>query len=164
VLFESGAAAVIRRRLLESWNTHTILRLPTGIFYAHGVKANVLFFDFPGKRLEERGREVWFYDLRRNSRFSFTTNRLQRRDLDEFVTCYKSRRSLTKGFRLASHKRWRAFPIESVLATKDCNLDLARGDGVYESPSGSANHLDEIATLIADDLRKALANVLEMTE
>ena len=164
VLFESGAAATIRRRLLESWNTHTILRLPTGIFYAHGVKANVLFFDAPGKRLEERGQDIWFYDLRRGSRFSFTTNRLQRQDLVEFVKCYGARRNSTKSLRLASYKRWHPFSVDSVLATKDCNLDLAWGDGQPASPTSSVDRLDEIASLIADDLRKALANVLEITK
>lgn len=164
VLFESGAAATIRRRLLESWNFHTVLRLPTGIFYAHGVKANVVFFDAPGKRVEAKRRNVWFYDLRRGSRFSFKTNRLQRKDLDEFVMCYGSRRNSTKGLRLESHKRWRAFPVDGILATKDCNLDIAWGDGAMVLPGGSGNRLDEIASLIADDLRKALAQVLEITK
>lgn len=164
VLFESGAAATIRRRLLESWNFHTVLRLPTGIFYAHGVKANVIFFDAPGKRLKGKRRNVWFYDLRRGSRFSFKTKRLQRNDLAEFVTCYGSRRNATRGLHLESYKRWRAFPIDSILATKDCNLDIAWGEGLSMSPVDGSNRLDEIASLIADDLRKALAQVLEITK
>jgi type I restriction enzyme M protein len=92
VLFEGGAGEAIRRKLLADFNLHTMLRLPTGIFYAQGVKANVLFFDKkvarPGQPWTER---LWVYDLRTNKHFTLKQNPLRRADLDEFVAAYKPR-------------------------------------------------------------------------
>ena len=90
VLFESGAATSVRRHLLETCDVHTLLRLPRGLFYAQGIKANVLFFD----RLRSEGpapsRLLWVYDLRSDSRrMSLKTNPLQREDLAEFVTVFR---------------------------------------------------------------------------
>ncbi len=86
VLFEGGAGETIRKRLLADFNLHTILRLPTGIFYAQGVKANVLFFTkgTPTK-------DVWFYDYRTDIKHTLATNPMQRHHLDDFVACYNNR-------------------------------------------------------------------------
>jgi type I restriction enzyme M protein len=90
VLFEGGAGETIRRKLLHDCEVHTLLRLPTGIFYAQGVKANVLFFDRKPASEKPWTRKLWVYDLRTNQHFTRKTNPLKRADLDEFVACYRS--------------------------------------------------------------------------
>ena len=80
VLFEAGAGETIRKRLLQDFNLHTILRLPTGIFYAQGVKANVLFFS-----KGQPTKEIWFYDYRTDIKHTLATNKLERHHLDDFV-------------------------------------------------------------------------------
>ena len=89
VLFEAGAGETIRRRLLADCDLHTILRLPTGVFYAQGVKANVVFFDRKPAAADPWTKATWIYDLRTNMHFTLKTNPFKRPDLDDFVTCYK---------------------------------------------------------------------------
>ena len=88
VLFEAGAGETIRRRLLHDCEVHTLLRLPTGIFYAQGVKANVLFLRRREGAEQAWTRELWVYDLRTNKHFTLKQNPLTRADLDDFVACY----------------------------------------------------------------------------
>jgi type I restriction enzyme M protein len=88
VLFEGGAGETIRRELLKQADVHTLLRLPTGIFYAQGVKANVLFFDRKPAQEKPWTRKLWIYDLRTNLHFTLKENTLKRGDLDDFVGCY----------------------------------------------------------------------------
>lgn len=89
VLFEEkNAGKKIRERLLKNFNLHTILRLPTGIFYAQGVKANVLFFEKKGLSEEVQSQEVWIYDLRSGKRFTLVENPLRAEDLEDFKKCY----------------------------------------------------------------------------
>ena len=85
VLFEGGAGETIRRKLLHECDVHTLLRLPTGIFYAQGVKANVLFFDRKPASETPWTQELWIYDLRTNQHFTLKKNPLRREHLDEFV-------------------------------------------------------------------------------
>ena len=89
MLFEGGAGETGRRQLLKQADVHTLLRLPTGIFYAQGVKANVLFFDRkPAEDREAWTEKLWIYDLRTNQHFTLKENPLKRSDLDDFVRCY----------------------------------------------------------------------------
>ncbi len=88
VLFEGGAGETVRKKLLHECDVHTLLRLPTGIFYAQGVKANVLFFDRKPASETPWTRQLWIYDLRTNKDFSLKQKPLTRGDLDEFVACY----------------------------------------------------------------------------
>ena len=88
VLFEGGAGETIRRGLLKQADVHTLLRLPTGIFYAQGVKANVLFFDRKPAQEKSWTEKLWFYDLRTNKHFTLKENTLKRADLDDFLACY----------------------------------------------------------------------------
>jgi type I restriction enzyme M protein len=88
VLFEGGAGEKIRRKLLETCDVHTMLRLPTGIFYAQGVKANVVFFDNQAQGRPVHTKGVWFYDLRTNKHFTLKTRTLKLDDLQDFITCY----------------------------------------------------------------------------
>src|SRR5207302_3568611 len=88
VLFEGGAGETIRRALLKQADVHTLLRLPTGIFYAQGVKANVLFFDRKPAQEKPWTEKLWIYDLRTNMHFTLKENPLKRVDLDDFVQCF----------------------------------------------------------------------------
>src|SRR3970282_2101883 len=88
VLFEGGAGETVRRNLLKQCDVHTLLRLPTGIFYAHGVKDNVVFFDAQPAQEAHWTTRLSVYDLRTNMHFTLKTNPLKRADLDEFVACY----------------------------------------------------------------------------
>ena len=88
VLFEGGAGETIRRALLKQADVHTLVRLPTGIFYAQGVKANVLFFDRKPAQEKPWTQKLWIYDLRTNLHFTLKENTLKRSDLDDFVACY----------------------------------------------------------------------------
>jgi len=90
VLFEGGAGETVRRRLLDQCDVHTLLRLPTGIFYAGGVKANVLFFDRKPPSESPWTKRLWIYDLRTNQSFTLKTRQLMRTDLDDFVACYNT--------------------------------------------------------------------------
>jgi type I restriction enzyme M protein len=156
VLFESGAAATIRRRLLETCDVHTLLRLPTGLFYAQGVKAHVLFFDrlAPGQKPSEF---IWTYDLRSDNRFSLKTKPLRDEDLQEFVELYSAGAREDRK-ELADSTRWRAFARDQVLRSDDCSLHLTW------SPQQDLGHpslerLDEISQMIAGDLRRALDHI-----
>jgi type I restriction enzyme M protein len=88
VLFEGGAGETVRRRLLAGYDVHTLLRLPTGIFYVQGVKANVLFFDKKPGREKPWTEKVWIYDLHTNIHFTLKTNTLRYEDLQGFIGCY----------------------------------------------------------------------------
>jgi type I restriction enzyme M protein len=155
VLFETGAASGIRRRLLETCHVHTLLRLPSGLFYAQGVKANVLFFDRRVRKHKRSSSELlWVYDLRSDNRFSLKTNPLRREDVDEFVTLYRRRSPRRQAIQ---NVRSRTFGTESLLRSEDCRLDLAwDGETGQERMPGLAR-LDEISRLIVDDLQRALA-------
>jgi type I restriction enzyme M protein len=163
VLFESGAAAVIRRRLIATHDVHTLLRLPTGLFYAQGVKANVLFFDRPARSTRSvMDRDLWVYDLRSDNRFTLKTNPLRRGDLAEFVRLYRpgeigKRRSFQEIE--GTSPRWHAFTKQQILSSGDCSLDLMRrSERTAERGAGLAR-LDEISQLISNDLLRALTHL-----
>ena len=121
VLFEAGNAGEgIRRRLLQQFDFHTLLRLPTGIFYRPGVKANVLFFDKKPARRDPWTRSLWIYDLRTNQNFTLKKNPLQRGDLDDFVACYSA---ANRAARLES-ERFRRFDHADLIERDKLNLDL----------------------------------------
>jgi type I restriction enzyme M protein len=162
VLFEGGAGEVVRRKLLHECDVHTLLRLPTGIFYAQGVKANVIFFDRKPGAKEPWTKKVWVYDLRTNKHFTLKTRRLARADLDEFVACYKpgERQKRRATWSEKSPKgRWRAYTYEEIVARDKVSLDLFWLRD--ESLEDSANLPDPnvLAQEIADDLRSALGQI-----
>src|SRR5206468_115759 len=118
VLFEGGAGETVRRKLLQECDVHTLLRLPTGIFYAQGVKANVLFFDRKPASATPWTKELWIYDLRTNQHFTLVTNRLKRADLDEFVACYHPENRHERQETCSAENpegRWRRFTYEDLL-------------------------------------------------
>ena len=167
VLFEGGAGETVRRRLLEQCDVHTLLRLPTGIFYAGGVKANVLFFDRKPPREEPWTSKLWVYDLRTNMHFTLKTNPLKRADLDEFVECYRPQnrrqRKPTWGER-NPESRWRAFDYEELLKRDKVNLDIfwLRDKSLEESED--LPDPDVLAQEIADDLQTALEQFQAIAE
>lgn len=123
VLFEREGRE-IRKRLLMDFNLHTILRLPTGIFYANGVQANVLFFT-----KGEPTKATWFYDYRTGIKHTLVTKPLTRKDLDDFVACYHAEnldeRKETYQPDEKPDGRWRKFDVKELLSREDCNLDIS---------------------------------------
>lgn len=120
VLFEGGAGEKIRRKLLENCDVHTILRLPTGIFYAHGVKANVVFFDAKPKDGHIHTKGIWFYDLRTNKHFTLKTRPLKLDDLKDFVTCYNAENRHER----SETERFKFFSYNDLIARDKASLDL----------------------------------------
>ena len=126
VLFADGDGERIRLDLMDKCNLHTILRLPTGIFYAQGVKTNVLFFT-RGKTDKHNTKEVWIYDLRNDMPSFGKTNPLKSEHFDDFVKCYADG-DLSKRKETYSEEnpngRWRKFTIEDILARDKTSLDI----------------------------------------
>ena len=120
VLFEGGAGETLRKRLLKEFDVHTLIRLPTGIFYAGGVKANVLFFDKKPAGDKPWTTKLWVYDFRTNQHFTMKQNPLRRDHLDEFVDAYKPG---NRGKRKES-ERFKAFTYEEIIARDKANLDI----------------------------------------
>ncbi len=120
VLFEGGAGETLRKRLLKEFDVHTLLRLPTGIFYAGGVKANVLFFDKKPAGDKPWTTKLWVYDFRTNQHFTMKQNPLRRAHLDEFVDAYMPG---NRGKRKES-ERFKAFTYEEILARDKATLDI----------------------------------------
>lgn len=120
VLFERGVGETIRRQLLKQFDVHTLLRLPAGIFYAQGVKANVLFFDKRPAREEPWTRKLWIYDLRTNKHFTLKTNPLQDSDLQDFITAYNPENREAR----VETERFRAFSYDELIEREHVNLDI----------------------------------------
>ena len=120
VLFEGGAGETVRKQLLEQYGVHTLLRLPTGIFYAQGVKANVLFFDRKPASETPWTEQLWIYDLRTNKHFTLKRNPLTEKDLQDFVDCYNP------GARHEREEtdRFKAFDYEELTSRDKTNLDI----------------------------------------
>jgi len=127
VLNASGAGETVRRKLLERTDFHTILRLPTGIFYAQGVKANVIFFDKKAASPKNQTNEVWIYDLRSDMHFTLKKNPLKESDLDDFVKCYNPENRHDREETYSKENptgRWRKFTYDEIIARDKANLDI----------------------------------------
>ncbi len=158
VLFEAGAGETIRRKLLDECDVHTILRLPTGVFYAQGVKANVVFFDRKPAAEKPWTREVWVYDLRTNMHFTLKTNPLSLSDLEDFIACYNpSDRS-----KRVETERFRRFTYDEIIARDKANLDITwlRDETLDDGSDLPAPAV--LAAEIVDDLEAALAQFAEL--
>lgn len=154
VLFEGGAGEVIRRRLLADFDLHTMLRLPTGIFYAQGVKANVLFFDRKPAAEHAWTSRLWIYDLRTNQHFTLKQHPLRRADLDDFVACYAPGRSRSERVQT---ERFHGFTYDELTARDKANLDITwLRDDSLEDPDNLPPP-EVIAREIIEDLTAALA-------
>src|SRR3989441_17819 len=159
VLFEGGAGETIRRKLLGECDVHTLLRLPTGVFYAQGVKANVLFFDKKPGAETPWTKHLWIYDLRTNKHFTLKTNPLARGDLDEFVACFKPENQAQRvptWTEANPEGRWRAFSYEELVARDKASLDISWLKDKDLEDLDSLPEPDVLADEIAEDLRTAL--------
>ncbi len=162
VLFEGGAGEVVRRRLLTQFDVHTLLRLPTGIFYKPGVKANVLFFDKkPGRPGWHWTSKLWVYDFRTGQHFTLKQNRLTREHLDDFVECYRPgelRDSRTET------ERFKSFTYDELVARDKINLDITWLKDPSLEDADSLLSPDVIAREIIEDLTAALAEFTAIAE
>jgi type I restriction enzyme M protein len=173
VLFEGGAGETIRRKLLHECDVHTLLRLPTGLFYAQGVKANVLFFDKKPASEVPWTKKLWIYDLRTNKHFTLKTNPLKREDLDEFVRLYNpvnrhDRKATWGDEKMPSPQpspadagegvngRWRAYSYEELVARDKASLDIFWLKDASLADSDNLPAPEVIAQEIVDDLEAAL--------
>jgi len=167
VLFEGGAGETLRRRLLNECDVHTLLRLPTGIFYAQGVKANVLFFDRKPASEKPWTQQLWIYDLRTNQNFTLKTNTLDRGDLDEFVACYNPANRHDRQATWSEDNpqgRWRAYSYEELAARDKANLDIfwLRDESIEDS--ANLPDPDTLAREIMDELEAALEQFKGLVE
>jgi type I restriction enzyme M protein len=160
VLFEGGAGETVRRELLKQADVHTLLRLPTGIFYAQGVKANVLFFERKPAQEKPWTQKLWVYDLRTNLHFTLKENTLKRSDLDDFVARYNPKNRHER----KESERFKGFPYEDLLKRDKVNLDIfwLKDDSLEESANLPAPGV--IAEEITEDLEAALEQFATIAE
>lgn len=160
VLFEGGAGETIRRKLLHECDVHTLLRLPTGLFYAQGVKANVIFFDRKPASETPWTKKLWIYDLRTNKHFTLKTNSLKREDLDEFVRLYSPANRHQRQATWSAENpdgRWRVYDYEELIARDKASLDIFWLKDESLADSDNLPPPDVIAQEIVEDLEAALA-------
>jgi type I restriction enzyme M protein len=152
VLFEGGAGETVRRKLLAECDVHTLLRLPTGIFYAQGVKANVLFFDRKPANETPWTKKLWIYDLRTNKHFTLKESTLRLDDLDDFVKCYNTKNR----FERKESERFKAYTYEELMQRDKASLDIfwLKDDSLEDSED--LPDPDVIALDIKENLETAL--------
>jgi len=127
VLFEGGAGEIIRKKLLENTDLHTILRLPTGVFYAQGVKANVIFFENKSAAPTHHTKDVWIYDYRTGIHHTLKKNPLREVDLDDFVTCYNPENRHDRKETYSAENpdgRWRRYTYDEIVSRDKTSLDI----------------------------------------
>lgn len=153
VLFEGGAGETVRRKLLAECDVHTLLRLPTGIFYAQGVKANVLFFDRKPASEKPWTEKLWIYDLRTNKHFTLKTNTMRYEDLKDFIRCYipenRHKRKETE--------RFKVFTYDELMQRDKTSLDIfwLKDESIEDTENLPA------PDLLARDIRENLQSALE---
>ncbi|MFZ2357596.1 MAG: class I SAM-dependent DNA methyltransferase [Candidatus Omnitrophota bacterium] len=165
VLFEGGAGETVRKKLLQTCDLHTILRLPTGIFYAQGVKANVLFFDKKEASKDTATKKVWIYDLRTNMHFTLKENTLKEEALDDFVKCYNPDNRFDRKATYSVKNpegRWRCFDIDELLKRDKTNLDIFWIKDESLDDVDSLPDPDVIANELVEDLENALEQLQEI--
>jgi type I restriction enzyme M protein len=152
VLFEGGSGETVRRRLLANCDVHTLLRLPTGIFYAGGVKANVLFFDKKPASEVPWTKTLWIYDLRTNQHFTMKQNPMRQEHLADFVKCF---RADDRSARMKSDQ-FRPFTYDELAARDKASLDIfwLRDESLEDTDNLPPP--DVIAAEILEDLQAAL--------
>ncbi len=152
VLFEGGAGETVRRKLLHECDVHTLLRLPTGVFYAQGVKANVLFFDRKAASEKPWTQKLWIYDLRTNMHFTLKENPLKFDDLKDFIACYNPDNRHAR----QEAERFKAFTYEELMQRDKASLDIfwLRDESLEDSANLPAPEV--LATEIAENLEAAL--------
>ena len=161
VLFEGGSGETIRKKLLEDFNLHTILRLPTGIFYANGVKANVLFFIKGGKT-----ENIWYYDYRTNVKHTLVTKKMTRAHLDDFVACYNAdnidKRKETYNAETNPNGRWRKYDVTEILRRDKTSLDITWIKQTSDDADYSLPELIEIIQEKSDNIKSAVDELVSL--
>lgn len=168
VLFEGGAGETIRKNLLKTCDLHTILRLPTGLFYAQGVKANVLFFEKKPTSENAQTKEVWIYDYRTNVKHTLKQNPLRESDLQDFVDCYRpdDRHHRQETYHAESNPdgRWRKFTYDEVLGRDKTSLDITWIKQGEESEDLSLPELISIIKEKSNNITEAVAELEKLLE
>lgn len=158
-----SAGPQIRRKLLDQFNLHTILRLPTGIFYAQGVQANVVFFDkCPPDVEKHHTQKIWVYDYRTNIKHTLVQNKLKREHLDEFVSCYHAEDITQRKETYSADNpdgRWRCFSYEDVLKRPSFSLDFSWIKPQEDTIEGSVEDLVGMLEQEIAKQQKALAEL-----
>jgi type I restriction enzyme M protein len=160
VLFEGGAGETARKRLLSNCDVHTLLRLPTGIFYAQGVKANVLFFDKKLASEKPWTEKLWIYDFRTNKHFTLKTNILKYEDLQDFIKCYNPENRHDR----KETERFRSFTYEELIKRDKVSLDIFWLKDESLEDSDNLPPPDIIAGEIVENLESALEQFGEIQE
>ncbi len=153
VLFERGTGETIRRQLLKQFDVHTLLRLPTGIFYAQGVKANVLFFDKRPARAEPWTQKLWIYDLRTDKHFTLKANPIRDVDLQDFITAYNPKNRYER----IEIERFRAFSYQELTQREHANLDIFWLNEDSLEDAADLPTPDVLVAEITENLESALA-------
>ena len=159
VLFEGGAGETVRKKLLKTTDLHTILRLPTGIFYKPGVKANVIFFDKRPASARTQTKEVWIYDFRTNIHFTLKQHPMSYSDLEDFIKHFNPQNRHQRKETWSEENpdgRWRKFSVEEILARDKTSLDIF---WIKDKSLADLDNLpspDELAEDIIDNLQDAL--------
>ncbi|OIO69925.1 MAG: DNA methyltransferase, partial [Zetaproteobacteria bacterium CG1_02_49_23] len=159
VLFEGGSGETVRKKLLQNTELHTILRLPTGIFYAQGVKANVLFFDNRAGGKDVATKEVWIYDYRTNIHHTLKKKPLRMEDLQEFIDCYNpaNRHDRKETWSEENQEgRWRKYGYEEIAARDKTSLDIFWLKDKSLTDLDNLPDPDELAVEIIDNIEAGL--------
>ena len=165
VLFEGGAGETVREKLLQTTDLHTILRLPTGIFYKPGVKANVIFFDKRPASAERQTKEIWIYDLRTNMHFTLKKSPLTDGDLEDFIKCYNPENRYARRETWSEDNpegRWRRFTADEIEKRDKKSLDIF---WIKDKSLADLDNLpspDELADDIIENLQSALDSFREL--
>lgn len=165
VLFEGGAGEVVRKQLLEETNLHTILRLPTGIFYANGVKVNVVFLEKKKTKNGPTTKEIWIYDYRTNVHHTLKKRPLQYEHLQAFIECYKAKdRNKTKETWNEKTKkgRWRKYSYAEIISRDKINFDIIWLKDDSQVDLDSLPEPEILAQEIIDNLESALSGFKDL--
>ena len=160
VLFEGGAGETVRQKVLQTTDLHTILRLPTGIFYKPGVKANVIFFDKKPASPDRQTKDIWIYDFRTNIHFTLKQHPMSDADLQDFISCYNSENRHERKETWSEENpdgRWRKFSVDEILKRDKTSLDI------FWIKDKSLADLDNLPDpdVLADDIIENLQSALE---
>ena len=166
ILFEGGAGEEVRKQLLKTTKLHTILRLPTGIFYANGVKANVLFFTNKKGGKEASTKAVWIYDYRTNVHHTLKKKPMTEADLEDFIHCYNAKNIYKREATWSEENpdgRWRKFTYEEIVARDKTSLDIFWIKDESLTDLENLPDPDILASEIIDNIESALASLKELS-
>ena len=162
VLFEGGSGETVRRKLLAECDVHTLLRLPTGLFYAQGVKANVLFFDKKSASETNWTKKLWIYDLRTNKHFTLKENNLKFEDMKDFIKCYNADNISER----KESERFKAYDYEDLIKRDKTSLDIfwIKDDSLEDlenlpEPKIIAEEITENLESALDSMKQILASL-----